>query len=117
MLTREVKLTRRPQTSNAQLISISVRLTYRTAVCGPACTPVWQGSAGDRRPYADWYGFLATTVTNDCSTRPPHLDLRVTPPDPAEFVRPEYSHPHQAIAVTSASFQLRSPTTVPSVRG
>jgi hypothetical protein len=26
----------------------------RTAVCGPACTVVWQGRAGDRSPYADW---------------------------------------------------------------
>ena len=25
----------------------------RTAVYGPVCTVVWQGSAGDRRPYAD----------------------------------------------------------------
>ena len=27
--------------------------THRTAVCGPACTVVWQGRAGDRSPYAD----------------------------------------------------------------
>jgi len=27
--------------------------TYGTAVCGPACTVVWQGRAGDRSPYAD----------------------------------------------------------------
>ena len=25
----------------------------RTAVYGPVCTVVWQGSAGDRGPYAD----------------------------------------------------------------
>ena len=25
----------------------------RIAVCGPACTVVWQGRAGDRSPYAD----------------------------------------------------------------
>jgi hypothetical protein len=28
----------------------------RTAVYGPVCTVVWQGSAGDRRPYADLVG-------------------------------------------------------------
>ena len=28
-------------------------VTARTAVYGPVCTVVWQGSAGDRRPYAD----------------------------------------------------------------
>src|SRR5271157_1298187 len=27
--------------------------TNRTAVCGPACTVVWQGRTGDRPPYAD----------------------------------------------------------------
>ena len=27
--------------------------TRRTAVCGPACTVVWQGRTGDRPPYAD----------------------------------------------------------------
>ena len=30
-----------------------VSVTDRTAVYGPVCTVVWQGSAGDRRPYAD----------------------------------------------------------------
>jgi hypothetical protein len=29
----------------------------RTAVYGPVCTVVWQGSAGDRRPYADLVPF------------------------------------------------------------
>src|SRR5215831_2691469 len=33
--------------------SRSVSATNRTAVYGPVCTVVWQGSAGDRRPYAD----------------------------------------------------------------
>ena len=28
----------------------------RTAVYGPVHTVVWQGSAGDRRPYADLVG-------------------------------------------------------------
>jgi hypothetical protein len=53
MLTREVKPTRRPQTANAQPIDLSVGPTYRTAVCGPACTVVWQGRRGDSPPYAD----------------------------------------------------------------
>ncbi len=30
-------------------------VTARTAVYGPVRTVVWQGSAGDRRPYADQY--------------------------------------------------------------
>src|ERR1700676_3217185 len=28
-------------------------LIRRTAVCGPACTVVWQGRVGDHFPYAD----------------------------------------------------------------
>jgi hypothetical protein len=32
-------------------------LTSRTAVYGPVRTVVWQGSAGDCRPYADQTGF------------------------------------------------------------
>jgi hypothetical protein len=28
-------------------------LIRRTAVCGPACTVVWQGRRGDPSPYAD----------------------------------------------------------------
>ena len=31
----------------------SESLTSRTAVYGPVRTVVWQGSVGDRRPYAD----------------------------------------------------------------
>jgi len=33
--------------------STSNGATSRTAVYGPVRTVVWQGSAGDRRPYAD----------------------------------------------------------------
>jgi hypothetical protein len=33
--------------------SKTTRLTSRTAVYGPVRTVVWQGSAGDCRPYAD----------------------------------------------------------------
>lgn len=33
--------------------SVSDGVTSRTAVYGPVCTVVWQGSAGDRRPYAE----------------------------------------------------------------
>jgi hypothetical protein len=28
--------------------------TRRTAVCGPACTVVWEGRTGDCPPYPDW---------------------------------------------------------------
>jgi len=34
----------------------------RTAVYGPVRTVVWQGSAGDRRPYADQCGITPGTV-------------------------------------------------------
>ena len=34
-------------------------LTSRTAVYGPVRTVVWQGSAGDWRPYVDLVAFLA----------------------------------------------------------
>jgi hypothetical protein len=37
--------------------SIATSLTSRTAVYGPVRTVVWQGSAGDCRPYADLTGF------------------------------------------------------------
>jgi hypothetical protein len=44
--------------SNAYLKSLGLPLlieglTSRTAVYGPVRTVVWQGAAGDRRPYAD----------------------------------------------------------------
>ena len=39
----------RPITEDTGLTS-----TSRTAVCGPACTVVWQGRAVIRSPYADW---------------------------------------------------------------
>ena len=35
----------------------SESVTSRTAVYGPVRTVVWQGSVGDRRPYADQVGF------------------------------------------------------------
>ncbi|MGA8437906.1 MAG: hypothetical protein WB762_00880, partial [Candidatus Sulfotelmatobacter sp.] len=34
--------------------SCGLSLIRRTAVCGPACTVVWQGRRGDPSPYADW---------------------------------------------------------------
>jgi hypothetical protein len=44
------------RTSNRSVflrLSTSDGVTSRTAVYGPVCTVVWQGSAGDRRPYAN----------------------------------------------------------------
>ena len=35
---------------------MSKSVTSRTAVYGPVSTVVWQGSVGDRRPYADQVG-------------------------------------------------------------
>jgi hypothetical protein len=37
--------------------SETTSVTSRTAVYGPVRTMVWQGSAGDCRPYADQTGF------------------------------------------------------------
>jgi hypothetical protein len=37
--------------------SRSVSVTDRIAVYGPVCTVMWQGSAGDCRPYADQVRF------------------------------------------------------------
>ena len=37
-------------------------LTSRTAVYGPVRTVVWQGSAGDRRPYANQVPFEEVCV-------------------------------------------------------
>ncbi len=38
-------------------LSRNESVASRTAVYGPVRTVVWQGSAGDRRPYADQVGF------------------------------------------------------------
>jgi len=38
--------------------SRSPSVTDRTAVYGPVRTVVWQGSAGNRRPYADQYSHM-----------------------------------------------------------
>jgi hypothetical protein len=40
--------------------SRNTSLTSRTAVYGPVRTVVWQGSAGDCRPYADQTPFRPT---------------------------------------------------------
>src|SRR3974377_793324 len=32
-------------------------LTYGTAVCGPACTVVWQGRVGDHSPLCRFFAF------------------------------------------------------------
>jgi hypothetical protein len=39
---------------------MSESVTSRTAVYGPVRTVVWQGSVGDRRPYADQTGLSVT---------------------------------------------------------
>src|SRR4029077_4669952 len=39
--------------SGFHLWSCGLSLIRRTAVCGPACTVVWQGRRGDSPPYAD----------------------------------------------------------------
>jgi len=39
--------------SGSQPWSYGPSLIRRTAVCGPACTVVWQGRVGDHSPYAD----------------------------------------------------------------
>jgi hypothetical protein len=41
--------------------SRTTSLTSRTAVYGPVRTVVWQGSAGDCRPYADLTDYSSTT--------------------------------------------------------
>src|SRR5438046_2056050 len=41
------------ESSGARNESAVLAQTSRTAVYGPVRTVVWQGSAGDRRPYAD----------------------------------------------------------------
>ena len=45
-------------------------VTSRTAVYGPVRTVVWQGSAGDYRPYADQAGFTATWNSKHTSALP-----------------------------------------------
>src|SRR6201984_2329816 len=41
--------------------SCGLSLIRRTAVCGPACTVVWQGRRGDPSPYADCADFSKIT--------------------------------------------------------
>ena len=50
--------------------STSESVTSRTAVYGPVRTVVWQGSVGDRRPYADLVGFPSVVVSGSRVTRP-----------------------------------------------
>jgi hypothetical protein len=49
---------------------MSDSLTSRTAVYGPVRTVVWQGSVGDRRPYADQVGDPGNTplIASDYSS-------------------------------------------------
>ncbi|RZU40778.1 TniQ protein [Edaphobacter modestus] len=42
---------------------LAARVTSRTAVYGPVCALVWQGSAGNCRPYADQTRFKSTKGT------------------------------------------------------
>jgi hypothetical protein len=48
--------------------SETTSVTSRTAVYGPVRTVVWQGSAGDCRPYADQVG-LSVTSSLDLAER------------------------------------------------
>ena len=41
---------------------MSESVTSRTAVYGPVRTVVWQGSVGDRRPYADLTSIPETEI-------------------------------------------------------
>ena len=47
----------------------------RTAVCGPACTVVWQGRAGDRSPYADYGIRVRRSGVNGPQPRPLKLSF------------------------------------------
>jgi hypothetical protein len=55
--------------------SRTTSLTSRTAVYGPVRTVVWQGSAGDCRPYADQTGFLDKWMLGVISRVRPHSRL------------------------------------------
>ena len=46
----------------------------RTAVYGPVRTVVWQGSAGDRRPYADQVRFSECGFLGPYGVKFPHSD-------------------------------------------
>jgi hypothetical protein len=48
--------------------SRTTSLTSRTAVYGPVRTVVWQGSAGDCRPYADLTGKPETTPAHQITS-------------------------------------------------
>jgi hypothetical protein len=52
----------------------SESVTSRTAVYAPVRTVVWQGSVGDRRPYADLTGKPETELTSRVDREiPPRL--------------------------------------------
>src|SRR5262249_31973605 len=42
-----------PRSRSSFVVRAVLAQTFRTAVYGPVRTVVWQGSVGDRRPYAD----------------------------------------------------------------
>jgi hypothetical protein len=50
VLTREVKPTRATPNHEHPALGFPTGLTYRTAVCGPACTVVWEGRGCVRPP-------------------------------------------------------------------
>src|SRR5262252_9301317 len=50
--------------SDFRLWSYGFSLIRRTAVCGPACTVVWQGRRGDPSPYADCCRLRRTIAGN-----------------------------------------------------
>jgi hypothetical protein len=51
--------------------SETISVTSRTAVYGPVRTVVWQGSAGDCRPYADLTGISDNCLISASTPVPP----------------------------------------------
>jgi hypothetical protein len=58
-----------PQRLRQIALKTTTSSTSRTAVYGPVRTVVWQGSAGDCRPYADQTGFSVTSSVYQPITR------------------------------------------------
>ena len=89
-----------------------VRSIRRTAVYGPVRTVVWQGSAGDRRPYADQVKIsVAIAGASDLLYRDPLDELlkvgvrqAVAPPVEIHDVGEKSASPRETIVVCPSLF-------------
>ncbi|MGA9244595.1 MAG: hypothetical protein WBW03_21755, partial [Silvibacterium sp.] len=81
-------------------------VTSRTAVYGPVRTVVWQGSAGDCRPYADQTGIAVT-----CSRfAPPAREVTEKLTFPAFSTLADYATTDQSVTIVDRAGSIAAKT-------